>query len=84
MIDVDEFLLGCQHERSNLGPLERDRRAFRVMLVIAGGVRRTLHDVVEVAPESIATSRCSLLTLLEERQQVLHQARVHGTMVPSQ
>jgi hypothetical protein len=76
-LDVDQLLFGCGHERDDLCPLEGDRRAFGVMLVIAGGVRRALHDVVEVAPQSIASPQRSLSTLRKERQQVLRQARVH-------
>jgi hypothetical protein len=74
-LDVDQLLFGCGHERDDLCPLEGDRRAFGVMLVIARGVRRALHDVVEVAPQSIASPQRSLSTLLEERR---GQARVHG------
>lgn len=37
-VDIEQFLLGCGQERGDLCPLEGDRRAFRVMLVIAGGV----------------------------------------------
>ena len=82
--DVDQLLLGCGHERGDLCPLEGNRRPFGIMLVIAGGVRRALHDVGEVAPQSIASPQRPLPTLLEERQQVLRQARVHEPMVPGQ
>jgi hypothetical protein len=34
-LDVDQLLFGCGHERDDLCPLEGDRRAFGVMLVIA-------------------------------------------------
>ena len=81
-VDVGQFPLGCGHERGDLCPLEGNRRAFGVMLVIAGGVRGALHDVLEVAPQGIASPQRSLPTLLEERQQALRQARVHAPKVP--
>lgn len=80
-VDVDKLLLGCGHERGDLCSLEGNRRAFGVMLVIAGGVRRSLHDVVEVAPEGITSRLRSLPTHLEKRQEALRQARVHEPMV---
>jgi hypothetical protein len=83
-VDVDQLLVGCGQERGDLCPLEGDRRALGVVLVITGGIRRALHDVVEVAPQGIAPPRRSLPTLLEERQQVLRQTRVHEPMVPGQ
>jgi hypothetical protein len=81
-VDVEQLLLGRGHERDDLCPLESNRRAFGVMLVIAGGVRRALHDVVEVAPQGFASPQRSLPTLLKKRQQLLRQARVHRTIVP--
>lgn len=48
-VDVDQLQFGCGQERGDLCPLEGDRHAFGVMLVIPGGVRRALDDVGEVS-----------------------------------
>ena len=52
-LDVTEVALRRVDQGRDLGPLERDRAAFGIVFVVAGGVCRVFDDLLEVAGESI-------------------------------
>jgi len=52
-VDLDQIVTGLAEQRGDMLPLECDRRAFRVMLVVGAGHPGRLDDSVELPLQPI-------------------------------
>ena len=72
--DLCQVILGLQHKRGDLRPLERDGRTLRIVLVVSVGVVGGRHHLVEVAgqarkaPERLLSFRLEQLASPSIRQ----------------
>ena len=75
-VDVDEMGPGLVPEGVDLGPLECDRRALGIVLVVGVAVARRVHDPVEVARQRRQPVERRLSFLLEDAAGLLHPSIV--------